>query len=516
MTVNRFNSVLIANRGVIAQRIARTCKEKDLAVIMVYAPDDKHLPLLTLADRVFCCDYRDINALITLAKTQQAAIHPGYGFLAESDVFARACEKAGVPFIGPSAEVLALTGQKQAALKRVQQQGVPCLPHHYLTSETFKALQSPADTASFLVGLSLDFPVMVKPCAAGGGVGLQEAHGMPSLIRALHNAQSLGQSLYGSGDILIEKALHQVQHIEVQLLADSYGNRQILGDRHCSLQRRRQKVVEEGPAPLQAAQRQRLYTQANTIAECLGIDQVSTLEFLWDGNDFWFLEANPRLQVEHGITELLFPVDLVACQIDIAQGKNIFELHTHSSLATEKEPLATGHAIEVRLYAEDPQTGLPTAGQVVDIQLPTGHGLRIESSLYAGMKVSANYDPLLMKILAHGTHREQCRKRLLNALRTTVIQGDAHLQTNQQRLIDTLESAAFKAGDYTTESFESQIDEQIDEQRCEPKEEAVSFFLEQALKTAVIQTQNSPAALPTLPPPSAAPHAQNWSPDHWS
>lgn len=498
MTSPPFNSVLIANRGVIAQRIARTCSEKGIEVIMIYAPDDKHLPLLALADRVFCCDYRDTDSLIALAKTHHAAIHPGYGFLSESAHFAQACKAAEVTFIGPSAEVLSTTGQKQIALNKLKKEGIPCLPHQYITSATIQALRHPSEIELF----SMDFPVMVKPCAAGGGVGLQEAHDAPALIRALRNAQSLGKSHYGCGDVLIEKALPKVQHIEVQILADQYGNQHIIGDRHCSLQRRRQKVIEEGPAPLQDPQRKQLHALALAIAQCLHIDQVSTLEFLWDGSHFWFLEANPRLQVEHGVTELLFPIDLVACQIEIAQGKTLFELQTNTLLQEKKHLVATGHAIEVRLYAESPETGLPTAGHIVDIKLPTGHGLRIESGAYAGMFISTHYDPLLMKIIAHGSHREHCRKRLLNALNATIIQGDEHLQTNQQRLIQTLESPEFKSGDYTTESFEN-----ITYQK------SLSFPLAQAFKSTLLNHQSTSVQLSQ---PSLPHHAQNWSPDHWS
>lgn len=499
-----FQRVLIANRGVIAQRIARTCRELGIEVLMIYAPQDRHLPWLNAADRVFCCDYTDREQLLQLAQRQQAAIHPGYGFLAEDAAFAARCEAAGVPWIGPSAEVLALTGHKQRCLAHLKSQGIPCLPHLVLSAPVPQHLEAAAwSTRLHHAGVSL--PCLIKPSAGGGGQGMIWIEKAEQLPEALNQASAFGTQTYGCGDLLLEQALPQARHIEVQILADHTGKICIVGDRDCSLQRRRQKIVEEGPGGLSPDTRQQLYALALPIAKALGLNQVSTLEFLWDGETFWFLEANPRLQVEHAVSEALTSLDLVACQIACAQGESLSVLLQQQG---QQEPLHTqGHAIEVRLYAESPETHLPTTGQVLALTLPTGHGLRIENSLYPGMVVSADYDGLLMKIIAHGPTREHSRRRLLQALKTLVIQGDHGLQTNQASLLRLLEHPDFMAGNYHTQSAHS---------LCENAPSAIAPQLQQLGEQLipVIQGFNPhpETSGPGTPPQTTIHH---WRPSHW-
>lgn len=496
-----FQRVLIANRGIIAQRIARTCHELGLEVIMIYGAQDRHLPWLQSADQAFCCEYTDRTQVLHLAQTQQAAIHPGYGFLAEDATFAAQCEAAGIPWIGPSAEVLALTGHKQHCLAQLKNLGIPCLPHVAISSPVPHHLDATA-WMNHLHQEGVSLPCLVKPSAGGGGQGMIWVESATQLPEALSQASLFGSQTYGCGDLLLEQALPRVRHIEVQLLADHTGDVCIVGDRDCSLQRRRQKIVEEGPSGLDKPTRQRLYALALSIAKALGLNQVSTLEFLWDGETFWFLEANPRLQVEHAVSEALTGLDLVACQIACTQGESLTAILQQQG---QQVPLREqGHAIEVRLYAESPDTHLPTTGKVLAVILPTGHGLRIENSVYPGRVVSADYDGLLMKIIGHGPTREHSRRRLIQALKTLVIQGDSQLQTNQTALLRLLEHPDFIAGNYHTQSALTLCD------RASASPPPHLQRLGESLVSVLKSRQNN-AVLKT--PPQT--YTSHWRPSHW-
>lgn len=489
-----FQGVLIANRGVIAQRIARTCLELDLQVLMVAAPNDQHLPWLSAADHIVFCDYTDSAKLIAFAKEHQAAIHPGYGFLAENAAFAAHCHQADVPWIGPSPEVLARAGHKAHCQTYLQQHGIRCLPHVALHQN---ASWDASTLAQQLEQAGIGFPCLVKPSTGGGGLGMIWVEGPEALQEAVTQAQESGLKIYHCGDIFIEKALPSARHIEVQILADATGACCIVGDRDCSLQRRRQKIIEEGPSALETITRKRLYAEAIQIAQCLNLNQVSTLEFLWDGNHFWFLEANPRLQVEHAVSEMLTGLDLVACQIANTQGFPLTEILSQQQRSL---PLLTqGHAIEARLYAESPETGLPTTGHILDLHLPTGHGIRVESCVYRDMPVSAHYDGLLMKIIAHGPTREHSRRRLLQALNTLVIQGDGNLHTNQARLLHVLAHPHFIAGHYHTRSTTAHWQA--------PEASSTLQGLHKALEKSL--------PFPENPTPHIAPTYQSWRPFHW-
>lgn len=443
-----FGTVLIANRGEIARRIARSCRELGLRVIMIYTPDDCHPELLRLAD--LCLEipdtatgsgYLNAPALIAAAREQGAAIHPGYGFLSENTAFASACRDAGVPWIGPSPEVLSLSGDKAACATAMQQAGVSLLP-------SLACQDDSADTISALTQLGL--PLLLKPAHGGGGIGMQLVRELTELPAAL--ASCLEQALrhFGEASVLAERWLPGARHIEVQLLADGQGHLYTLFERECSLQRRRQKVIEEGPSPaLTAQQRETLYTLARSAAEAIGLNQLATAEFLFDGQGFWFLEINPRIQVEHAVTEALTGLDLVEWQLRIAQGESLAGF-----IAPERPQ---GHAIEARLYAEHPWSGLPAAGELYQLLLPDGQGLRLELGAYPGMRVSADFDPLLLKIIAHGPDRERARLRLLQALRELELSGGAGFATNQPALLAALQDPGFMTGDYDTARFESLV-----------------------------------------------------------
>ncbi len=435
----RFKTVLIANRGVIARRIARSCRELGLGVIMVYTPDDCHPELLRLADQVVeIPSYLDAAALVKAAQDHQAAIHPGYGFLSENTAFAQACQAAKVAWIGPSPHVLSLSGDKAACAAAMQQAGVSLLPSVACGDASEQTLQAL---------LQLGLPLLLKPAHGGGGIGMQLVREPDDLKAALESCLDQALRHFGEAAVLAERWLPGARHIEVQLLAD--GEHLLsLFERECSVQRRRQKVIEEGPSPaLNPLQRKTLYQLACRAAEAIGLDQLATAEFLFDGQQFWFLEINPRLQVEHAVTEALTGLDLVEWQLRIAQGE---KLHAFSPPAE-----LNGHAIEARLYAEHPWSGLPAAGEIYQLVLPDGQGVRLELGVYAGMQISDRYDPLLLKIIAYGPDRERARLRLQLALTQLEISGGSGFATNQPALLAALQDPGFMAGDYDTRHFET-------------------------------------------------------------
>ncbi|HEY9844288.1 MAG TPA: biotin carboxylase N-terminal domain-containing protein, partial [Candidatus Obscuribacterales bacterium] len=411
----RFTTVLIANRGAIARRIVRTCHERGLKAVMVCTPTDSHPELLLQADEVVTIPdspeqtgYLNQAALVQAAKERGAAVHPGYGFLAENPDFARACLDAGVPWIGPGPDVLALSGDKAACAQAMSAAGLPLLPSlacEHADAETLAALAA------------LGFPLLLKPARGGGGIGMHLVRQAAELEAALTSSLDQARRHFGVATVLAERWLPRARHIEVQLLGDAQGRRAHLFERECSLQRRRQKVIEEGPSPaLDQALRLQLYELALRAADAIALDQVATADFLWDGQQFWFLEINPRIQVEHAVTEAITGVDLVECQLRLALGDSLADLALPTGYL--------GHAIEARVYAEHPWTGLPAAGQVRYLRLPDGHGLRLELGIYAGMRVSSAFDPLILKAIAHGPDRERARLRLLAALEALELSGD--------------------------------------------------------------------------------------------
>lgn len=435
-----FDTLLIANRGEIAVRIAATAKKLGLRTVAVYSEADVGAPHVRAADMAVCigeaaveASYLNGTALLEAArKTGAGAIHPGYGFLSESESFATACADAGIIFVGPSPQAIGLMGNKRAAREAVAQQGVPVIPGFTCTSQENEDLRDGA--------LELGLPVMVKAAAGGGGRGMRLVTESSAIEEALNSARAEAHHAFGNGELLLEKAILHARHVEVQVFGDQQGQIIYLGDRDCSVQRRHQKVVEEAPAPgLGEDLRKALGEAAVAVAQTVNYTGAGTVEFLVDeAHNFYFLEMNTRLQVEHGVTELVTGLDLVAWQLQVAMG--------HSLPMTQDQVPCSGHAIEVRLYAED-GAYRPCTGTVLAWDVAGGDYLRVDTGIEAGSVVTADYDPMLAKVMAHGATREQARQRVCLALQDTVLLG---LHTNQQFLVEILRHEAFASGQFTT------------------------------------------------------------------
>ncbi|MDX2202085.1 MAG: acetyl-CoA carboxylase biotin carboxylase subunit [Hyphomicrobiaceae bacterium] len=440
--MRRIRTILVANRGEIAVRIMRTAKALGYRTAAVYSDADADARFVRMADVATRigppeprASYLDIAAILKAARRLDAdAVHPGYGFLSENAEFAQACADAGLTFIGPTASAIAAMGNKAAAKRRMLEAGVPCVPgfEGAVADDALLAREA----------ARIGFPLMVKAAAGGGGRGMRlvaDAHALPA---ALDTARSEARGAFGSDELILEKALLGARHVEVQILADSHGHCIHLGERDCSVQRRHQKVIEEAPSPaVDAGLRARMGKAAVAAAKAVGYSNAGTVEFLLDAaGQFYFLEMNTRLQVEHPVTEMVTGLDIVALQIRIAEGERL-------PLRQEDVRLA-GHAIEARLYAESPAQGfLPQAGEMLAWAPPEGVGIRVDHGLDVRQSVTPFYDPMLAKIIAHGDTREAARRRLIAALKTTRAQG---LASNRAFLIDCLELEAFAQGSATT------------------------------------------------------------------
>ena len=435
-----FGKILIANRGEIACRIIRTAKRLGYRSVAVYSEADADAPHVAAADEAVCIgaptaqqSYLNIDALLAAAARAGAdAVHPGYGFLSENAAFAQACAAAGLVFIGPSATAIAAMGDKAQAKARMIAAGIPCVPGYHGADQDDETLRAHA--------LRLGFPLMIKAAAGGGGRGLRRIESPDELADALERARAEALSAFASDTLILETVLCEARHVEIQIAADAHHNVIHLGEREGSIQRRHQKVVEEAPSP---AVSERLRTELGeaAIAAARAIDYrgVGTVEFLLDrGGQFYFLEMNTRLQVEHPVTEAVTGIDLVGWQLAIAAGEPL--------PLGQPQVLIEGHAIEARLYAEDPAF-LPQTGTVIDWRPATGAGVRIDHGLAPGQVVSSFYDPLLAKVIAHGANREQARRRLIAALEDSVLFG---IPTNRGFLLSVLKHQAFVAGEATT------------------------------------------------------------------
>ena len=437
-----FDSVLVANRGEIAVRVLRSAAAAGYRTIAVYSEADCSAPHVALADEAVLIgpapvkdSYLDPQRILdAAARTNAGAIHPGYGFLSENAAFAAACEEAGRVFIGPSSQAIELMGNKAAAKRRMLEAGVPCIPGYQDPDQSDDALLAAAK--------DIGVPIMVKAAAGGGGRGMRLVEDLADLPAALASARSEAENAFGSGELILEKAVLQPRHVEVQVFGDRHGKAIHLGERDCSVQRRHQKVVEEAPCPVMTPQLREAMGEA-AVAAARSIDYVGagTVEFLLDSSGaFYFLEMNTRLQVEHPVTELVTGLDLVDLQLQVAQGRPL--------PLVQDEVTLTGHAIEVRLYAEDTVNDfLPASGTALDWEPPTGVGVRVDHGLNPGQEVSPFYDPMIAKIIASGEDRETARRRLLRALRETVVFG---FETNRQFLLDVLQRERFAAGEATT------------------------------------------------------------------
>ena len=448
--MSEFGSILVANRGEIALRVMRTAKALGHRTIAVYSQADAGAPHVDFADEAVSIgppspaeSYLSIERILAAAKEAGAeAIHPGYGFLSEDAGFARACRDAGLVFIGPPSEAIELMGNKAAAKRRMIEAGVACVPGY--------DGQDQSDTKFAEAAGDLGFPVMVKAAAGGGGRGMRLVASADELEGALKRARHEAKSAFGSDELILEKALLRPRHVEFQIFADTHGTIVHMGERDCSIQRRHQKVIEEAPCPVMSGGlRQAMGKTAVEAARAIGYEGAGTVEFLLDVHDeFYFLEMNTRLQVEHPVTEMLTGYDLVALQIAVAQGKPLG--------FTQNDVGFSGYAIEARLYAEDPRKNfLPSVGEIDLWTAPDMPEVRVDAGIETGGEVSPLYDPMLAKIVAWGERRDAARRKLIEALKETVLLGVA---TNKDFLVSALETETFKSGDATTAFIEEEFD----------------------------------------------------------
>ncbi len=442
-----FKSVLIANRGEIACRIARTAKRLGLHTIAVYSEADSQALHVRLADEAHAIgpapatqSYLAIDTLIAVAKKARAdCVHPGYGFLSENAVFAQACLDAGIVFVGPPPAAIRAMGLKDRAKALMEKAGVPVVPGYHGEMQEPKFLQRKA--------YEIGYPVLIKAVAGGGGKGMRRVDRHADFDAALESAQREAKAAFGDERVLIEKYVSAPRHIEMQIFADKYGNAIHLNERDCSLQRRHQKVIEEAPAPgMSASLRARVGEAAVAAAKAAAYPGAGTVEFIADGGGglkeggFWFMEMNTRLQVEHPVTEAITGLDLVEWQFRIAAGEKL-------PLAQAQVPLE-GHAVEARLYAEDPERGfLPSTGTLLALKFPHGEGLRVDTGVEVGSEVTPFYDPMIAKLIAHGKSRVEALDRLAKALDHTVVIGP---RSNAAFLAALCRAEKFRQGDFDT------------------------------------------------------------------
>ncbi len=417
-TIQPIKRVLVANRAEIAVRVIRTCRDLGITSVAVYSDIDRRALHVQLADEAYPLggttaaeSYLNQERLLDIAHQAKVdAIHPGYGFLSENPQFAEAVEREGIRFIGPPAKAMALLGDKTQARKIAVQHGVPTIPG---SKEAF------ADEAEGLrIAEEIGFPVLLKASAGGGGKGMRVVHRSEEFVAAVRGARSEAKAAFGDDRLYVEKYLPHPRHIEIQVLADQYGHAIYLGERECSIQRRHQKVIEETPSPFLTEElRQRMGEAAVTVVNAASYANAGTVEFLVDSNrHFYFLEVNTRLQVEHPVTELVTGLDLVEEQIRIAEG--------HPLQRTQEQVRRTGHAIECRIYAEDPENGFfPSTGILRHFRPPQGPGVRVDNGFLPGDSVSVYYDPLLAKVITWGRDREQAIAMMRRALSEFLVDG---------------------------------------------------------------------------------------------
>ncbi|MFH2009278.1 MAG: acetyl-CoA carboxylase biotin carboxylase subunit [bacterium] len=441
-----FNKVLVANRGEIAVRILRTLRELSIRSVAVHSDVDSQALHVLCADEAVllgeanpAASYLNADRIIEAAKqTGAEAIHPGYGFLSENAAFAKQVAEAGLTFIGPPAEVIAKLGDKPTARRLLAGVGVPIVPGMDAGGADPAALAAAAE--------ELGYPVLIKAAAGGGGKGMRVVESADALADAATQAASEAKNAFGDGTIYLEKYLPRPRHVEVQILADSHGNVIHLFERECSIQRRHQKIIEETPSPaLNDGLRRRMGEAAVAAAKAVGYENAGTVEFLLDASgEFYFLEVNTRLQVEHPITELTVGVDLVRHQLEIAAGGTL--------ALTQDRVQARGHALECRIYAEDPAAGfMPSPGTVLFVRPASGPGVRFDSGIYSGAEVPVHYDPILGKLIVWAEDRPAAIARMIRALEDNVVLG---VQTATGFLIDVLNSEPFARGDTHTRFLE--------------------------------------------------------------
>ncbi|MBT8106811.1 MAG: acetyl-CoA carboxylase biotin carboxylase subunit [Gammaproteobacteria bacterium] len=431
------DKIVIANRGEIALRILRACREMGIKTVAVHSTADNNLKHVLLADETVCIgppqsvdSYLNMPAIISAAEvTDATGIHPGYGFLSENADFAERVESSGFTFIGPKADAIRLMGDKVSAIRAMKAAGVPCVP----------GSDGPlGDDAEENLRLARDigYPIIIKATAGGGGRGMRVVHSEASLTSAITVTRAEARAGFGNDVVYMEKFLEKPRHVEFQLLADTHGNAVHLGERDCSMQRRHQKVIEEAPAP-GITKEQRNEIGARCVNACLemGYRSAGTFEFLYEDGEFYFIEMNTRLQVEHPVTEMITGIDIVREQLRIASGE---------ALSVRQEDVKIqGHAIECRINAEDAKTFMPSPGMVTLWHPPGGPGIRMESHIYSGYKVPPYYDSMIGKLIAHGEDRPAAFARMKSALSEIVIEG---IKTNVPLHQEIFQHAAFQAG----------------------------------------------------------------------
>ena len=432
-----FGKILIANRGEIALRIQRACRQLGIRTVAVHSEADADAKYVKLADESVCigpppsaASYLNVPAIISAAEVTDAeAIHPGYGFLAENADFAERVEKSGFVFIGPTPDVIRMMGDKVSAKNAMKKAGVPVVPgvDEPLPEDPQEALR---------IARSIGYPVIIKAAAGGGGRGMRVVHTEAALPNAVSTTRREAAAAFGNGTVYIEKFLENPRHIEIQVLADHHRNAVHLGDRDCSMQRRHQKVIEEAPAPgIPPRARLRIAERCAEACRKIGYRGAGTFEFLYEKDEFFFIEMNTRVQVEHPVTEMITGIDIVENQIRIAAGEKL--------AFRQKDVEFRGHAIECRINAEDPYRFTPSPGRITAFHVPGGPGIRVDSHAYAGYVVPPHYDSLVGKLIAYGANRAQAIARMQVALSETVVEGiKTNVPLHQELLLD----AAFLAG----------------------------------------------------------------------
>ena len=441
-----FDKILIANRGEIAVRIIRACRELGIKTVAVYSQADKDSHHVQIADEAICIgdgpsseSYLRLDRIIAAAEVADVdAIHPGYGFLSEKEQFADVCERCNIKFIGPRKDAIARMGDKNEARQTAKKAGIPITPgSDGIVSTEAEALR---------VAKRIGYPVMIKAAAGGGGRGMRPAHNDASLVQGYHAARAEAEKAFGSGDVYIEKLIEKPHHVEIQVLADSRGKVLTLGERDCSIQRRNQKLIEECPSPhIDEKTRAAMCRAAIKLCQAVRYENAGTIEFLVDDEgNFYFMEMNTRIQVEHPVTEEVWGIDLVRYQILIAAGEPLPD--------PPDAFVPRGHAIEVRVNAEDPFNDFrPNPGRIAGLYLPGGPGIRIDSHIYAGYSIPPYYDSMIAKIIAHGDNRTQAISRIARALEEFRIEG---VKTTVPLANLILKDPEFRRGCYSTDFLE--------------------------------------------------------------
>ena len=440
--------VVIANRGEIALRILRACRMLDIRTVALHSEADREAKYVRLSDESVCIgpapaaeSYLNIPAVISAAEVTDAnAIHPGYGFLAENADFAERVEQSGFIFIGPRPETLRLMGDKISAIQAMKKSGVPCVPGS-------EGPLGDDGNENLRLAAKVGYPVLIKATAGGGGKGMRVVHTEATLLNAISLTQAEAAAAFGNNTVYVEKYLGNPRHIEFQVLADQHGNAIHLGERDCSLQRRHQKVVEESPAPgISDKLRRTIGERCAEACRNIGYRGAGTFEFLYEDGEFYFIEMNTRIQVEHPVTEMITGIDIVREQLRIAAGEKL--------AYRQKDITISGHAIECRINAEDPSSFLPSPGCIVQYHQPGGPGIRVDSHIYNNYSVPPYYDSLIAKLIAHGDTRELAMARMRAALSEMVIEG---IKTNIPMHEDIMSDAAFQAGGVNIHYLEKKL-----------------------------------------------------------